>query len=75
MGLFLVLLGGFGMMARIGIGGFPWPAWLLVKMAVWLLVAGSVVLYRRRPAWAGWLWYVMPALATVAAYMAIAHPL
>lgn len=74
-GLFLVLLGGFGMMARIGIGGFPWPAWLLVKMAIWVLVAACIVLYRRRPAWSSWLWYAMPVVATAAAYMAIAHPL
>ena len=31
-GLFLVLLGGFGMMARLGIQ-WPWPGWLFVKLA------------------------------------------
>lgn len=32
-GLFLVLLGGSGMMARVGIGGLPWPGWVPVKLA------------------------------------------
>ena len=40
-GAFLVLLGGFGMLARIGFKhGEPFPGWLLVKITIWLLLAG-----------------------------------
>ncbi|HZX60505.1 MAG TPA: hypothetical protein VFF51_02025, partial [Candidatus Methylomirabilis sp.] len=38
-GLLLVLLGGFGMLARIGIY-WSWPGWVTGKIIIWLLFGG-----------------------------------
>ena len=75
LGVFLVLLGGFGMLARLGIvhgGGFP--GWIWVKLTVWVVVAGALFLPRRRPAYAVPLLLSLPLLGGLAAYMAIWKP-
>lgn len=73
-GVFLVLLGGFGMLARLGItqGGFP--GWIWVKLAVWAIVAAALFLPRRNPAIAKPLLLALPVLGGLAAYMAIYKP-
>lgn len=74
-GAFLVLLGGFGMLARLGIvqgGGFP--AWLWVKIGVWVVLAAAIVVANRRPALAKPLLLALPVLGGLAAYMAVYKP-
>jgi hypothetical protein len=74
-GALLVLVGGFGMLARLGFrhgGGFP--GWLWVKIGVWLLLAAAVLVPYRRPALARPLFLALPLLAGLAAYMAIYKP-
>lgn len=45
-GLFLILLGGFGMMARLGIiNGIP--GWIWAKLSIWLILGGIVVLFKK----------------------------
>ena len=74
-GSFLILLGGFGMMARLGlVRGMP-PAWLIVKMLIWLLLSGIVLLPYRRPALARPFLLLLPLLAGVAVYMAVYKPI
>jgi hypothetical protein len=73
-GAFLILLGGFGMLARLGIhGGFP--AWLWVKLGIWAIVAAGLFLPRRNPSLAKPLLLALPILGGVAAYMAIYKPI
>ena len=73
-GSFLILLGGFGMMARLGlVRGMP-PAWLIVKMLIWLLLSGIVLLPYRRPALARPFLLALPLLAGLAVYMALYKP-
>ncbi len=75
LGSFLVLLGGFGMMARLGlVRGMP-PGWLLVKMVIWLLLSGIVLLPYRKPELAKPFLVIMPLLAGVAVYMAVYKPI
>jgi uncharacterized membrane protein SirB2 len=75
LGAFLVLLGGFGMLARIGFQhGSAFPGWLLVKIAIWLVLAVAVVLPYRRPALARPLLLLLPVLGGLAAVMAIYKP-
>jgi hypothetical protein len=74
LGAFLILLGGFGMMARLGlIKGAP-PGWLAVKMLIWLALSGLVLLPYRRPALARPFFLLLPLLAGVAVYMALYKP-
>lgn len=74
-GALLVLLGGFGMLARLGVmhgGGFP--GWLWVKLVVWALLAVALFVPYRRPRLARSLLLSLPVLGGVAAYMAIYKP-
>jgi len=73
-GLLLVLLGGFGMLARIGIY-WPWPGWVTGKVIIWMIFGGLVGVIFRRPALARSLWWVAIALAGLAAYLAGHKPL
>ena len=74
-GALLVLLGGFGMLARLGfMRGASFPGWLWVKLAVWALVAVGLLVPFHRPALARPLLLSLPVLGGVAAYMAIYQP-
>jgi len=75
LGLLLVLVGGFGMLARLGFRhGAMFPGWLLVKLAVWVLLGAAAALPYRRPALARWVLVLVPLLAALAAYMAVYKP-
>ncbi|MDX2193259.1 MAG: hypothetical protein NW201_07885 [Gemmatimonadales bacterium] len=72
--MFIVLLGGFGMAARLGlVKGFP--GWLWGKIAIWALVAGIVVLPYRRPELSRPAFILGPFLGAIAAYLAVYHPM
>lgn len=45
--VFLVLLGGFGMLARLGIVQGGLPTWILVKLTLWGVLAVAVTLAYR----------------------------
>ncbi|HRV08075.1 MAG TPA: hypothetical protein P5568_06350 [Acidobacteriota bacterium] len=72
-GLFLGLIGGFGLVVRLGIS-WPWPGWLLGKFVIWLALGFLFALVKRMPDhgrlwwWAGW------ATAVAAAYLAAYKP-
>jgi hypothetical protein len=75
-GAFLVLLGGFGMLARLGIvQGGSFPAWLWVKIAVWVVLGAALVIPYRRPGLSRALLLAIPVLGGLAAYMAIYKPI
>jgi hypothetical protein len=47
---FLILLGGFGMLARLGVVHTGLPVWVYLKLVVWLVVSAALLLpYRGRP--------------------------
>lgn len=75
-GLFLILLGGFGMLARLGImHGAAFPGWLWIKIGIWVALGVSAVLPYRYPRSAVPLLVLLPVLGGLAAYMAIYKPL
>lgn len=75
-GVLLVLLGGFGMLARLGImHGAGFPGWVWVKLVVWALAAVALVIPFRRPGLGRPLLLALPLLGGLAAYMAIYKPL
>lgn len=73
--LFLVLLGGFGLLARINVqhGGL-FPGWVWVKLAIWTILGGIVVLARKKEGWAMPLLLMVPVLAMLAGYVAYTKP-
>ena len=75
-GAFLMLLGGFGMLARLGImaGGGSFPGWVWVKLIIWGMLAVALMIPRRRPALARPLLLALPVLGGLAAYLAIYKP-
>ena len=75
LGVFLILLGGFGMLARLGIvRGTSWPGWVWAKVIVWGILAILAFLPHRFPRTAVPLMFLLPLLGGIAAYMAIYKP-
>jgi hypothetical protein len=70
-GLFLILLGGFGMLARLGIG---LPVWIWVKIAIWISVGGLLAVPYRKPELARAVWLGSVALGIVAAWIGLYKP-
>jgi hypothetical protein len=74
-GLFIVLLGGFGLLARIGVmHGMNWPGWVWGKLVIWLLLGAAVIIPKRKPEWGAALLLLIPTLGGVAAWLAIFKP-
>jgi hypothetical protein len=72
-GLFLVLLGGFGMLARLDVMHGALPFWVYLKLGVWIIAGTAIVLaYRARGARA--VIALLPLLVTVGAAIALYKP-
>lgn len=71
-GLLLVLVAGFGMLARLG--GSAASGWVLVKLAIWLTLGAAAMIPYRRPSWARALFVAVPLLAALAGIMALTKP-
>ncbi len=71
--LLLILISGFGMLAKLGYD-FPFPLWVWLKIVIWLLIGASVAVIRRLPAQATTFWFALPVLGAAAAYLAIYKP-
>ena len=69
--LFLILLGGFGMLARLDVG---MPAWIIAKIGVWIALGGLLAAARRMEGRARALWFAIPVLGLVAAWLAYTKP-
>ena len=76
LGALLILVGGFGMLARMGFQhGANFPGWLWVKLIIWIILSAIVLLPYRRPALAKPFLLILPTLAGVAVYMALYKPI
>ena len=72
-GLVLVLVAGFGLLARVGIG-WPWPGWVIGKLVIWIVLGGlSGLIYKLGTSGKG-LWYIVILLGAIAASFAIFKP-
>jgi hypothetical protein len=71
---FLILLGGFGMLARLGIVQAGLPTWVILKLGIWLLLSGAIALVYRGPGMARLLLISMPLLVVIAAAIAMYKP-
>ncbi len=71
---FLVLLGGFGMLARLGLVSGGLPRWIVAKLVIWLvLTAGLTIAYRDRR-YARVVLVALPLLAMSAGAIALYKP-
>lgn len=72
-GMTLVLVAGFGLLARLGLTR-GMPGWAWAKVVVWLVVAAALMLPYRRPALARPLLVAAPLLVLLAGWLAIYKP-
>lgn len=72
LGLLLVLVAGFGMLARIGASATA--PWVLGKLLVWLALGGIAAVPYRRPGSARGILVLAPLLGLAAASLALFHP-
>lgn len=73
-GVFLVLLGGFGMLARLGIAQQGLPGWVYAKLALWLVLGAALSLPYRGRAQALALIVALPLLTVLGAAIALYKP-
>jgi hypothetical protein len=74
--LLLILVSGFGALAKVGFSNPAiWPAWLWGKAVVWLLLGAVIVIIRRVPRLVPLLWWLLPLLGGIAAYLCLSNPL
>ncbi len=71
LGLVIVLVAGFGLLARLELG---FELWVLLKLLIWLLFGGLIVVARKFPGQGTLLWWTAVALAFLAAYLGHYQP-
>ena len=71
--LVIILVSGFGLLARMGIAKFPWPGWVYFKLVVWL-VFGAAFSAARNSKRAKPVWLVVLFVACAAAIVALHKP-
>ncbi len=74
--MFLILVAGFGMLARLGLSNpMNWPLWVWIKVLVWIYMGGVQSLIRRFPGHINLWLYSTVIIALLAGIMAITKPL
>jgi hypothetical protein len=73
-GLFLILLGGFGMLARLGIVQTGLPGWIWLKLVLWVAIGGLLALPYRVAGASRLLWLIGPAIGLLAAWAGLYKP-
>ncbi len=72
-GMFFALLGGFGMLAKLGIH-WPWPGWIIAKFIIWIILGAMLAVCYRRPDAGRVHWLFVMLLGAIAAYLALYKP-
>ncbi len=74
LGLLLSLVGGFGLLARLGVMHGTLPGWVLTKLGIWFTFAILIGVLIRKPSLAKPIWVLTILLGGVAAYLAGSKP-
>ena len=69
--LVIIFISGFGMLHK---GGYGFPLWALVKIALWLVIGGLIAMVPRMPQHSKLFWFLVPVLGTVAGWLALFKP-
>jgi len=69
--LLVLLISGFAMLGK---GHFGFPPWAIAKIVIWLLIGGSIAVVRKKRSWAPLLWWILPLLGGIAAWLGIVQP-
>jgi hypothetical protein len=72
--LLLILVGGFGMLARLGLASGGLPGWIWAKLVIWMLFGALAALPYRRPQLARPVFLTLPLLGLAAAWLALTKP-
>jgi len=72
-GVLLILVAGFGMLAKLQSMSAGLPGWLHPKLLVWVLIGAAPAVLVRKPEWGKAMWFVVLVLAAVAAYFGTNH--
>lgn len=72
-GLLLLLVSGFGMLAKIGIMG-QIPGWTWAKIFIWVLFGAAIAIPNRMPQLAKPLLWLLPILGALSGYLALYKP-
>ncbi len=70
-GLVAILVAGFGMLAKHKI---PMDGWVGGKLALWLVMGALLALPMRKPELAKPMWFALPILGGIGAWLAIYKP-
>jgi uncharacterized membrane protein SirB2 len=74
-GLVLLLVAGFGLLARLGMSqAAAWPAWVWLKLVLWLVFGAAPFVIRKSRRRARLSWLLFPVLGAFAAALAIYKP-
>ncbi len=71
-GLFLILLGGFGLLARVYQN--QWYPWVILKLVIWVILGGLIALINRKPGLSKVWYWVTLFLGLTAAWAAYFKP-
>ncbi|PRQ04228.1 hypothetical protein ENSA5_09650 [Enhygromyxa salina] len=74
LGVLLIIVAGFGMLARTRSMAAGLPGWLHPKLLIWVLLGAAPAILNRKPEWGKLLWFLLPLLAATSAYFGINHP-
>jgi hypothetical protein len=72
-GMILLLVAGFGMLAKLGIMA-SMPGWVWAKLVIWLILGALPTLLRKSPGAVRWVWGGAIGLGALAASMALFKP-
>lgn len=74
LGMLFSLVGGFGLLARLGFAQGGLPGWVIAKLAIWLAFGALIGVFARKPRWSKTLWPTMIVMGAAAAYLAGSKP-